>query len=51
MAVGALMQRHSLARAQAAERLQRMAREDGHSVEQTAQRVLDAVELLARAAR
>jgi AmiR/NasT family two-component response regulator len=51
MAVGALMQRHSLSRTQAAERLRRVAREDGQSVEQTAHRVLDAVELLARAAR
>ena len=51
MAVGALMQRHSLPRAQAAERLRRIASEDDQSVEQTAQRVLDAVELLARAAR
>ena len=50
MAVGALMQRHSLPRTHAAERLRRIASEDGQSVEQTAQRVLDAVELLARAA-
>jgi response regulator NasT len=51
MAIGVLMQRHSLARGQALDRLRRMAREDGQSVEQTAQRVLDAVELLARAGR
>jgi DNA-binding response OmpR family regulator len=50
MAVGAVMQQHGLARVTALERLQRLAREDGHSVEQAAQRVLDAMELLARPA-
>jgi len=51
MAVGVLMHRHGLARALALERLQRLAREDGQSDEQMAQRLLDAVELLARPAR
>jgi two-component system, response regulator PdtaR len=50
MAVGVLMQRHGLVRAMALEQLQRLAREDGQGVEQAAQRVLDAVELLARPA-
>jgi response regulator NasT len=48
MAVGVVMQSHRLARGVALERLQRLALEDGHSVEQAAQRVLDAAELLAR---
>ncbi len=51
MAVGVLMHRHSLARGLAHERLQRLAREDGLSAEHAAQRLLDAVELLARPAR
>jgi response regulator NasT len=51
MAVGVLMERHSLSRAQAAERLRSIAKEDGQSAQQIAQRVLDAVEVLARAAR
>ena len=50
MAVGVLMHRHSLPRARALEWLQRMARADGHSAEYTAQRLLDAVELLDRPA-
>ncbi len=51
IAVGVLMHRHSLARAAAFEMLQAQAREDGASVEQQAQRLIDAVELLARPAR
>jgi len=51
MAVGALMHRHALARSVAFERLQRLAWEDGQSAEQVAQRVLEALELLARPAR
>lgn len=50
MAVGVLMHRHSLARHVALERLQRLAREDGQSADDAAQRVLAAVELLARPA-
>jgi response regulator NasT len=50
MAVGVVMQCHGLARGVALDRLQRLALEDGHSVEQAAQRVLDAAELLARSA-
>ena len=50
MAVGVVMQRHGLARGMALERLQHLAREDGIGIEQAAQRVLDAVELLARPA-
>jgi DNA-binding response OmpR family regulator len=49
MAVGALMQRHGLGRSLAFERLQHEAREAGHGVEQAAQRVVDALEQLARA--
>jgi two-component system, response regulator PdtaR len=48
MAVGALMQRHGLGRSLALERLQHEAREAGHGVEQAAQRVVDALERLAR---
>ena len=51
MAVGVVMQCHGVARGAALERLQRLALEDGHSVEQAAQRVLDAAELLARTAQ
>jgi response regulator NasT len=48
LAVGALMQRHALARGPATERLERVAREAAQSTEQAAQRLLDAMELLAR---
>ena len=51
IAVGVLMHRNSLARAAAFEMLQSQARDDGLSVEQQAQRLIDAVELLARPAR
>lgn len=51
MAVGVLMHRNSLARAAALEMLQSQAREDGLGVEQHAQRVIDAIELLARPVR
>ncbi len=50
MAVGVVMQCHGLAHGVALERMQRLALEDGHSLEQAAQRVLDAAELLARTA-
>lgn len=50
MAVGVLMHRYSLGRGVALERLRRLGREDGHSDEQVAQRLLDAAELLARPA-
>lgn len=50
IAVGVLMHRHSLGRAAAFEMLQAQGREDGASVEQQAQRLIDAVELLARPA-
>ena len=51
IAVGVLMHRNSLARAAAFEMLQSQARDDGLSVEQQAQRLIDAVELLARPSR
>jgi response regulator NasT len=50
MAVGVLMHRYSLPRAQALERLQRLAASDGHPLVLQAERVLEAVELLARSA-
>ena len=49
MAVGVLMERHALDRAAAAACIERLAREDGVGVERMAGRLLDAVELLARA--
>ncbi|ODV10194.1 MAG: response regulator [Rubrivivax sp. SCN 70-15] len=48
IAVGALMHRHSLARADAWQRLQRLAAEQGLSVAAQAERVLAAIEELAR---
>lgn len=51
MAVGVLMHRNSLARTAAFALLQSQAREDGQSIDRQAQRVIDAVELLARPAR
>ena len=48
MAIGVLMHRYSLQRAQAAERLQRLAREEGRSLSDQAERLVEAVELLAR---
>lgn len=51
VAVGVLMQRDSIARAAALELLQAQAAEDAMSVERHAQRVVDAVELLARRPR
>ena len=48
LAVGALMHRHSLARADAWQRLQRLAAEQGLSVAAQAERVLAAIEELAR---
>ena len=50
-AVGLLMGQHAMSRADAVLRLQRMALEDGQSVQAAAQRLLDAAELLARAGR
>ena len=50
MAVGVLMHRYSIARSLALERLHRIAQEDGLSLEQQAQRLLEALELLARPA-
>jgi response regulator NasT len=47
MAIGVLMHRYSLVRAQAQERLQGLARIDSRSLEQQARIVLEAVELLA----
>ena len=46
MAVGVLMHRYSLTRAGAYERLQRLAATEGRPLQQQAERVLDAVELL-----
>lgn len=51
MAVGVLMHRNSLARAAALEMLHAQAREDGHSLGRQAQRLIDAIELLARPPR
>ena len=51
IAVGIVMQRHALVRSVAAQRLERLAGEDGVSVETMADRLLDAAELLARAGR
>jgi response regulator NasT len=48
MAVGVLMHRYSLMRAMAVERLQRMASAEGLSPLEQAERLLDAVELLAQ---
>ena len=51
MAVGVLMHRYSLDRAAAAERLKSLARNEGRSLEEQADRVLEAVELLAQVSR
>ena len=48
IACGVLMHRYSLSRRQALDRLQRMAASDGLLVKAQAERLLDAVELLAR---
>ncbi|TDM09253.1 MAG: response regulator [Ideonella sp. MAG2] len=50
IAVGVLMHRYSLPRAEALERLQRLATADGRTLSQQATALLDAVELLARPA-
>lgn len=50
IAVGVLMHRYSLPRAEALERLQRLATADGRTLSQQASALLDAVELLARPA-
>jgi response regulator NasT len=50
IAVGVLMHRYSLPRREALERLQRMAASDGLALRAEAERLLDAVELLARPA-
>jgi len=47
MAVGVLMHRYSLARAQAFERLHRLAQAENRPIEEQAERLLEAVELLA----
>ncbi len=49
MAVGVLMHRYSLARGQALERLQRLARNENRPLAEQAERVLQAVELLSDA--
>lgn len=48
LAVGVLMHRYSLQRGQALERLQRLAGEERRSLAEQAERLVDAVELLAR---
>jgi len=48
MAVGVLMHRYSLQRGQALERLQKLAADEGRSLQDQAERLIDAVELLAR---
>ncbi len=50
LAVGVLMHRHSLPRAEALKRLQRMAQEQQQALAAQAERLLDAVEELARSA-
>ena len=50
VAVGVLMHRYSLPRAEALQRLQRLAETDGRSVHAQASALLDAVELLSRPA-
>ena len=50
MAIGVLMHRHSLSRAQAWERLQRMANDQSNTPQAQAERLLAAVEELARSA-
>ena len=51
MAAGVLMHRYSLARAPALERLRRMAQSHGQSTAEHAERILEAVELLAPPSR
>ena len=48
MAVGVLMHRYSLQRAQALQRLQKLASDEQRSLVDQAERLLEAVELLAR---
>jgi response regulator NasT len=48
LAVGVLMHRYSLQRAQALQRLHRLAAEEKRSLAEQAERLVDAVELLAR---
>lgn len=48
LAVGVLMHRYSLQRGQALERLQRLAGDERRTLDEQAQRLVDAVELLAR---
>jgi response regulator NasT len=48
MAVGVLMHRYSLQRGQALERLQRLALDEGRPLLEQAERLVDAIELLAR---
>ena len=48
IAIGVLMHRFSLSRAEATERLHRLAASEGHPVAEQARRVLDAVEMLAQ---
>jgi two-component system, response regulator PdtaR len=48
IAIGVLMHRYSLDRGDALSRLQRLAAEEGHTLEKQAEQVLKAVELLAR---
>jgi DNA-binding response OmpR family regulator len=48
MAVGVLMHRYSLQRGEAMSRLQRLAADEGHGLADQAQRLVEAVELLAR---
>jgi two-component system, response regulator PdtaR len=50
IAIGVLMHRFSLDRAAALDRLQRLAADEGHSLEQQSEQLLRAVELLARPA-
>ena len=51
LAVGVLMHRYSLPREQALERLQRLAAEEGRALPDQAERLAEAVELLARPGR
>ena len=49
MAVGVLMHRYSLPRQEALQRLQRLADDEGYTLAEEAQRLIEAVELLAQA--
>jgi response regulator NasT len=51
MAVGVLMHRYSLSRQESLQRLEKLAETEGRSVAEAAQRLIEAVELLAMPGR